>query len=98
MPVGIVLSDNSGTPFYVTKRLVDNNGLNVSRESEGSRLNIIAAVEDLGRGLTAPERVFEAFYTTKSDALGIGLAICRSISKAHGGQLSADNRVRREAS
>ncbi len=40
------------------------------------------SVGDNGPGLTDTEKVFEAFYTTKSDALGIGLAICRSIVEA----------------
>jgi len=54
------------------------------------RSAILVAVRDSGVGLS-PEgtaRVFEAFYTTKSEGMGMGLWICRSIIEAHGGQLS----------
>jgi C4-dicarboxylate-specific signal transduction histidine kinase len=49
------------------------------------------AVQDAGQGFdpTDIERMFHTFYTTKSDGLGIGLAISRSIIQAHGGQLTA---------
>jgi C4-dicarboxylate-specific signal transduction histidine kinase len=48
-------------------------------------------VRDSGPGLepAALERVFDAFYTTKSSGLGMGLTICRSIIEAHGGRLWA---------
>jgi C4-dicarboxylate-specific signal transduction histidine kinase len=53
--------------------------------------DVLVAVRDSGPGLdpTSAHRVFEAFYTTKPTGLGMGLAICRSIIEAHGGQLWA---------
>ena len=48
-------------------------------------------VSDRGAGLPeTPERVFEPFYTTKREGLGMGLAISRSIIAAHGGTLKAE--------
>ena len=51
------------------------------------------SVQDTGKGL-APEvmaRLYEAFYSTKSDGMGIGLSLCRSIVESHLGRMTAEN-------
>jgi PAS domain S-box-containing protein len=64
-------------------------------ESDG----VLVAVSDTGPGLPQAnaERIFEAFYTTKSGGLGMGLSICRSIVEAHSGRLWAKPNERRGA-
>jgi PAS domain S-box-containing protein len=54
---------------------------------------ISVAVRDYGSGIseTTRERLFEQFFTTKDDGLGMGLAIVRSIIEAHGGTVAAEN-------
>ncbi|GLR56785.1 PAS domain-containing protein [Rhizobium indigoferae] len=53
---------------------------------------VLVSVRDSGPGIDPDrlDRIFEAFYTTKSSGLGMGLSICRSIIDAHGGRLWVD--------
>jgi PAS domain S-box-containing protein len=62
----------------------------VSTSKAGSD-GVLVAVSDSGPGLPQanPDRIFDAFYTTKGTGLGLGLSICRSIIHAHGGRLWA---------
>jgi two-component system, LuxR family, sensor kinase FixL len=54
---------------------------------------VCVSVRDYGTGLPkeSPERIFEAFFSTKQDGLGMGLSIARSIISSHGGELTASN-------
>ena len=59
----------------------------------------LVTVRDTGPGIDPEniDRVFDAFYTTKSSGVGMGLSICRSIIDAHGGRLWADMKASRGA-
>jgi signal transduction histidine kinase len=59
------------------------------RTSKTDANELCITVQDSGPGLDAEhlEGVFEAFFTTKPNGLGMGLPICRSIVESHGGRL-----------
>jgi PAS domain S-box-containing protein len=61
--------------------------------------DVLVAIRDSGPGIEPDhlERVFEAFYTTKSNGVGMGLSICRSIISAQGGRLWAETKSPRGA-
>ena len=70
--------------------------LSAARLADG---RVAAEVRDSGRGI-APEnmaRLFDPFWTTRKEGLGLGLAICRSIMEAHGGSIHAERNAERGA-
>jgi PAS domain S-box-containing protein len=75
----------------------DERQVTLRAERDGATLRV--AISDSGPGLTgeALDRVFQPFYTTKADGLGMGLPICRTIIEAHGGSLWAENNPQRGA-
>jgi PAS domain S-box-containing protein len=77
------------------------NGVEASEPSEGrtvitaiarrkNKAEVQVEVVDRGGGVTDPDRMFEAFFTTKTTGMGMGLAICRSVIEAHQGRLWAE--------
>ncbi|MEN9617934.1 MAG: multi-sensor signal transduction histidine kinase BphP [Pseudomonadota bacterium] len=74
----------------LTRRDVE---LKVLPRSEEGQPVIEFSVTDTGRGLPPEvmERLFEAFFSTKSEGMGIGLNLCRSIVESHQGRMKAEN-------
>jgi signal transduction histidine kinase len=63
----------------------------VLRTARDGPETVEVTVQDSGAGIekTDLDHIFDAFYTTKADGLGMGLAIVRSIVEAHGGRVGA---------
>jgi hypothetical protein len=61
------------------------------RTQEAEDDQVVVAVQDSGTGLDPKiaEQIFDAFYTTKNEGMGMGLSISRSIVQDHGGRLWA---------
>ena len=64
--------------------------IHATRRPEG---DLEVAVRDFGHGIPGDgvARLFQSFYTTKEQGMGLGLSICRSIVEAHGGRIWAES-------
>jgi C4-dicarboxylate-specific signal transduction histidine kinase len=96
------LPDVLADPILIEQVLLNllKNGLESMEQSEIGNLvvrvslhddQIEVGVMDRGTGLTDPERLFEPFFSTKTEGLGMGLNICRTIIESHHGRLWASN-------
>jgi len=80
--------DNAGRPL--ARRSVE---LRVLPKTIEAQAAVEFSVQDTGRGL-APEvmdRLYEAFFSTKPEGMGIGLNLCRTIVESHRGRMQAEN-------
>jgi signal transduction histidine kinase len=73
--------------------------LTIKSENLQDRKSVAIAVKDSGVGLDSQEmkRIFDAFYTTKPQGMGMGLSICHNIIESHGGHLTGASNVDRGA-
>jgi signal transduction histidine kinase len=96
-----VLPDVLADPILIEQVLLNllKNGVEAMEHSDHKTLvlqitvqgqAVETAVIDRGHGLKDPERLFEPFYSTKSEGLGMGLNICRTIIESHHGRLWAE--------
>ncbi len=85
----VVNAMDAMNPVEESKRVLVIRG---HRETREGRLETVVSVQDAGTGFKPEQmnRLFEAFYSTKPQGMGMGLAISRSIIQAHGGRLWAE--------
>jgi signal transduction histidine kinase len=65
----------------------------VVRSSQDGAGHVVVSVRDSGTGIDPghADRIFDAFFTTKPNGMGMGLSVCHTIIEAHGGRIWASS-------
>ena len=81
-----------GTPLQLRRVVLSTSSVGPTSQANGA---VCTTVRDFGTGLSEKvrQRIFEHFFSTKREGLGMGLAIARSIVESFGGVLDADNAI-----
>jgi signal transduction histidine kinase len=69
--------------------------LSIQTSLDNNKKSLIVNIKDNGPGIK-PEhtaKIFELYYTTKSEGMGVGLSICRTVIEAHGGRINVSNNI-----
>jgi signal transduction histidine kinase len=88
LPLDVLWED--GERIFCRTWRVDAHGERIEimaiRSSKAEPDGVLISIQDSGPGIdpTKLDRIFDAFYTTKPDGLGMGLSVCRTIVEAHG--------------
>lgn len=73
-------------------RMIDNGARRIAvRSRRAGASQILMEIADSGAGIADKAPVFDTFFSTKTNGMGMGLAICRSIVESHGGRIWAEN-------
>jgi signal transduction histidine kinase len=93
----VLLNLMINSAYAMAANPVDDRRLILATGTKGP--NVVVSVRDVGPGIDPAhlDRMFEPFFTTRSEGMGMGLAVCRAIVDDHGGRIRAENHPDRGA-